>query len=60
MGTINKNLLFYKIMNYPIPTQSDIFLFEKKSNNTNNINQEFSRNKKNEFMDKFIKKINKH
>jgi hypothetical protein len=60
MGTINKNLLFYKIMNYPVPTQSDFFLFEKKTDKINNINNEFSRNKKNKFMDKYIKEINKH
>ena len=76
MGAINQNLLFYKIMNYHIPKQEDIFEFQEKlninnqsntqkSNKTNKTNEtaiknDFSRNKKNKFMKKFIEKINKH
>ena len=63
MGITDKNLLFYKIMKYPVPTESDLFLFEKKIDKEPEIShkdQEFSRDKKNNFMDKFIKKINKH
>ena len=69
MGKINKNILFYKIMKYPVPKQSDIFEFQEKLNtkNTNIQNKkikinhnDFSRNEKNKFMDRFISKINKH
>ncbi len=69
MGKINKNTNFYKIMKYPVPTQSSIFEFQEKLNTKNinsktpetkNINNNFSREKKNKFMDKFIQKINKH
>lgn len=60
MGTIDKDLLFYKIMNYPIPKQEEFFCFGKKIDNIENIQNWFSWKEKNEFMDKFIEKINKY
>jgi len=60
MGTIEKNLLFYKIMNYPVPKEKKLFLLEKKSDTKINQKKEFSRTEKNQYLDKFIKKINKY
>ncbi len=64
MGAINKNLLFYKIMEYPVPTESELFLFEKKLDQlkikTDKQNKQFSRKEKNKFMDRFIDKVNNH
>lgn len=76
MVQINKNLLFYKIMKYPVPTQADLFIFQEdlktkyqipkniknhKSKPENKIkNNNFSRKEKNKFMDKFIKIINQY
>jgi hypothetical protein len=37
MGTIEKELTFYKIMNYPVPTQKELFYFEKKIENNKEI-----------------------
>jgi len=31
MGVIEKELIFYKIMNYPVPKQKELFYFEKKT-----------------------------
>jgi hypothetical protein len=63
----DKNLIFYKIMKYPIPKQKDFFEFQQKLNSKENnktdkqsIDNNFSRKDKNKFMDKFIKKINKY
>jgi len=60
MGIINKELIFYKIMNYPVPKQKKFFYFEKENKEKFQIKNEFSRNEKNQFMDKFIEKINKY
>jgi hypothetical protein len=71
MGEINKNLLFYKIMNYPVPTKDNLFVFQeifKPNNKTNNnithnndiIYKNFSWKTKNKFMDKFINIINNY
>ncbi len=60
MGTIDQSLLFYKIMKYPVPTESNIFSLEKKANTQSHINRNFSREEKNKYMDKFIDIINKY
>ncbi|MFA5747491.1 MAG: hypothetical protein WC872_00085 [Candidatus Absconditabacterales bacterium] len=71
----NKYLIFYKIMNYPVPLNSDFLLFEKnltnlnlfnlnESNvigqNINNIKNKFSWSKKNYYLDEYINFINKY
>jgi len=59
----SKYLIFYKIMNYPIPRNSEYFLFEKKLDDVNidlsELNNEFSRNEKSPFMDEYVSFINK-
>ncbi len=60
MGTIDKNLLFYKIMNYPVPTDKEIFALEKKIEPKPKLTKGFSRTEKNQYLDKFLKIINKH
>jgi hypothetical protein len=60
MGTIEKELTFYKIMDYPVPKQKEFFYFEKKIEKKQKIENWFSRDNKNQFIDNFIKKINKH
>ena len=57
-------------MKYPVPSQNIIFEFQEKLNTKNNtnknvskkykLNNNFSRETKNKFMDKFITKINKN
>ena len=59
MDTIEKELLFYQIMDYPIPKPKEFFYFEK-NNKEWKIETNFSRKEKNQFMDKFIEKINKY
>lgn len=57
------NLIFYKVMNYPIPTQSQYLLFEKSIDTWfipwSSTLQTFSWHKKNPYMDEYIKYINK-
>lgn len=60
MGTIDKNLLFYKIMKYPVPKEKELFLLEKKSEIKLNQKEGFSRTEKNQYLDKFLNIINKH
>jgi hypothetical protein len=57
------SLLFYKIMNYPIPIEKDFFSLEKKSNinsnqqpKTNNI---FSRTQQTKLFKNYTSYINK-
>jgi len=51
-------------MNYPVPMQEDLFIFQEdlktQQNKLTNSQNKFSRNKKNKFMDKFIKIINQY
>ncbi|MDR0282593.1 MAG: hypothetical protein LBI53_04805 [Candidatus Peribacteria bacterium] len=49
-------LQFYNIMKYPIPKQKELFFEGKKVENIK-INKEFSRDKKNPYMDEFLQKI---
>jgi hypothetical protein len=37
MATIEKELVFYKIMNYPVPKQKEFFYFERKTDISNII-----------------------
>lgn len=56
----DQKLLFYEIMQYPIPNNSKLFEYWAKKENINfEKNQRFSRNKKNEHIDQFTTKINK-
>lgn len=57
---VNIDNLFYKIMKYPKPINSDFFLLWKKTKHTDPINSKFSRTEKNKYMEKFINIINKH
>lgn len=61
MVYIEKDLTFYDIMNYPIPRQSDFFVYWKKKVITEKYKKnQFSRSTKNPYMDEFINEINKH
>lgn len=61
MVYVEKDLTFYDIMKYPIPTQSDFFVYWKKLNIEWNFDKtKYSRKEKNQYMDTFIKEINKH
>jgi len=56
----SKELLFYKIMKYPIPTNYEFFLFWKKSKEKKEKKEtQFSRDTKCELMDQYIDYINK-
>ena len=56
----DQKLLFYEIMNYPIPENSEFFEYWGKKENLNYTwNQEFSRKEKNKYLETFITKINK-
>lgn len=56
----DQKLLFYEIMNYPVPENSEFFEYWAKKENTNHtLNKNFSREKKNENIDQFITKINR-
>ena len=56
----DQKLLFYKIMDYPIPKNPQVFEYWAKKDNENyEINKGFSRDKKNEYIDQFTAKINK-
>ena len=53
-------LLFYKIMNYPVPEHSEFFEYwAKKGTITYTQNKKFSRKEKNKNLETFIAKINK-
>ncbi|MCF7834673.1 hypothetical protein K9M48_01265 [Candidatus Gracilibacteria bacterium] len=58
----NKYLLFYKIMKYPIPKNMEYFFFGKKIDQLikPDNKSDFSRNKKNKYMDEYIQFINKY
>ena len=61
MVYVEKDLTFYDIMNYPIPRQSDFFIYWKKKVITEKYNKNiFSRDTKNSYMDCFINEINRH
>ena len=55
-------LMFYEVMKYPIPQQWRYFLCEKKQEETASPErvEQFSRNKKNPYMDEFVGYINKY
>lgn len=56
----DQKLLFYEIMNYPVPENHKFFEYwAKKENTIFENNQKFSRKEKNEYIDQFITKINK-
>lgn len=56
----DSKLLFYEIMNYPVPENHKFFEYwTKKENIIFENNQKFSRKEKNEYIDQFITKINK-
>ncbi len=58
----NNNLLFYKIMNYPIPIEKDFFLLEKKITITNELNRPektFSWTQKSQILKDYLNYINK-
>lgn len=56
----DQKLLFYEIMNYPVPKEYQFFGYWAKKNNENfKTKKTFSRDKKNEYIDQFITKINK-
>ena len=59
MEKIEKELIFYKIMDYPIPKDKELFYFEKKIEQKKNPSSWFSRDEKNKYMDTYIKRINK-
>lgn len=55
----DQKLLFYEIMDYPVPENSEFFEYwAKKENVIFEKNQKFSRNKKNKYIDQFTTKIN--
>lgn len=61
MVYVEKDLTFYDIMKYPIPTQWDFFVYWKKLNIEWNFDKtKYSRKEKNQYMDIFINEINKH
>lgn len=60
MAIKEKELIFYKIMDYPIPKQKEFFYFEKKKNIKKDINNWFSRKDKNNLLNRYIKQINKY
>ena len=56
----DQKLLFYEIMQYPIPRNSQFFEYwAKKENIIFEKDQNFSRDKKNEYIEQFTTKINK-
>jgi len=56
----DQKLLFYEIMNYPVPKDLKFFEYWAKKENINfKKDQKFSRDKKNEYIDQFTTKINR-
>lgn len=56
----DQKLLFYEIMQYPVPKNSKLFEYWAKKENINfEENQKFSRDKKNEYIEQFTTKINR-
>jgi len=56
----DQKLLFYEIMNYPVPKDSKFFEYWAKKENINfKKDQNFSRDKKNKYIDQFTTKINR-
>ena len=53
------NLIFYKIMHYPIPKQWEIFVAEEKTSVNTKNNEDFSRIERNTHMDEYLKYIKK-
>jgi hypothetical protein len=61
MVYVEKDLIFYDIMKYPIPTQSDFFVYWKKLHTEWNFDKtKYTRKERNQYMDTFINEINKH
>lgn len=61
MKYIEKDLIFYEIMKYPVPIQSDFFVLWKELKEKNSYdNQKFSRKDKNPYLDSYIQKIEKY
>ncbi len=57
----DKNLLFYKIMNYPIPREKELFSLKKKEvSRKPEANNLFSWTQKNQTLKEYIKIINKY
>ena len=68
--SIQPYLRFYEIMNYPVPKNNELFFQYSDIEPTNankllkdtheeEINNSFSRNKKSEYMDEYLKEINR-
>lgn len=56
----DQKLLFYEIMNYPVPENSEFFEYWTKNEKINfEKNNKFSRKEKNKYIDQFTEKINK-
>jgi predicted nucleotidyltransferase len=56
----DQKLLFYDIMNYPVPKNSEFFEYwTKKEKKNHTLNQDFSRKEKNKYLETFTTKINK-
>ena len=67
--SVQQYLRFYEIMKYPVPTRAELYFQysetkQKNKSNFQNINnytqnQEFSRDKKSEYIDEYLNEINK-
>lgn len=55
-----ENLIFYKIMKYPIPKNKEAFWFEKEWKESIKDNKWFSRDKKDPLLDEYITQIDKY
>ena len=56
----DQKLLFYEIMNYPVPENSEFFEYwTKKEKKNHTLSQDFSRKEKNKYLETFTTKINK-
>ena len=56
----DKDLLFYKIMNYPIPKEKDIFSLKKKEIIHKDQENNFSWTQKNQILKEYVECINKY
>ena len=56
----DQKLLFYEIMKYPMPENSEFFEYwAKKEKTSQTLNQDFSRKEKNKYLETFTTKIDK-
>ena len=61
MRYIEKDLIFYEIMKYPVPAQSDFFVLWKKIDTKDTYdNKKFSREKEGQYLQNYIEKIKKY